>query len=272
MKSKIQDIVSVENMSAGEQIVELEKVETVEKAPVSDLKSTRRGGSYWVDGKPYLSVTNILSVLDKPALRIWTGQCVYRAMIANPGLSEQEALKAPYHISGLAKNRGTNVHDLTEHFIDTDAYIEGLDEEMRGYGIAYRNWIHDFNPTVILQEQTVFSEKHIFAGTLDALIRFGDNSDPIILDKKTGADLYPEVQLQLSAYKETFEEKGQHVGMAALLLKPDGTYKFERYNDFLINEFLACKTLYEWKNKKLIAEVAKFTNYKPKTSARNYKS
>lgn len=238
------------------------------KKPVSDLKSSRRGGCYWVEQKPYISVTNILSVLDKPALRIWTGQCVYRAMIANPGLSESEALKAPYHISGLAKNRGTNVHDLTENFVDTDAYIESLSEDMRGYGIAYRNWIHDFSPIIITQEETVFSEENTYAGTLDMRIKFGEKSESIIVDKKTGQDLYPEVQLQLSAYKQCFEEKGEHVGMAALLLKPDGTYKFERYNNFLINEFLACKTLYEWKNKKLMDEVSKFTNYKPKYSAR----
>lgn len=244
------------------------KIETEVKQPVNDLKSSRRGGCYWVAQKPYISVTNILSVLDKPALRIWTGQCVYRAMIANPGLSESEALKAPYHISGLAKNRGTNVHDLTENFVDTDEYIESLSEDMRGYGIAYRNWMREFNPIIVAQEETVFSEENTYAGTLDMLIKFGEKSESIIVDKKTGQDLYPEVQLQLSAYKQTFEEKGEHVGMAALLLKPDGTYKFERYNDFLIKEFLACKTLYEWKNKKLMSEVSQFTNYKPKYSAR----
>jgi len=229
--------------------------------PKQDLKLSRRGGCYWVEDRPYISVTNILGVLDKPALRIWYGQCVYRAMVADPGMTEQDALKSPYAISGKAKKRGTNVHDLTEHFVDTDEYIISLDDDMQGYGIAYRNWMHDFSPEIIAQEQTVFSEKHGFAGTLDALIKFGDKSEPIILDKKTGQDLYPEVQLQLSGYKQCFEEKGEKVGMAALLLKPDGTYKFERYHNFLIDEFLACKTLYEWKNKKQMDEISKVINY-----------
>jgi hypothetical protein len=246
----------------------VKKPSIVKKAKKTDLKTSRRAGCYWVDSKPFLSVTNILSVLDKPSLRIWYGQCVYRALAAEPGLSEQEALKAPYMISGKAKNRGTSVHDLTEHFVDTDAYIESLSEEMRGYGIAYRNWVHDFQPKIIAQEQTVFSNKHGYAGTLDALIQFGEG-EPIILDKKTGADLYPEVQLQLSAYKECYEEKGQHVGMAALLLKPDGTYKFERYNEFLINEFLACKRLYEWKNKKQMEEIQKFIDLKNKRASKS---
>jgi len=232
------------------------------KTKVKDLKLSRRAGYYWVDGIPYPSVTSILGVMSKDALQIWYGKCVYRALTANPGLSEADALKAPYMISGQAKTRGTNVHDLTEKFQDTDEYINSLSEEMQGYGKAYRNWLHDFNPQVVIQEQTVFSEKHQFAGTLDMIVKIGD--EELIIDKKTGADLYPEVQVQLSAYKQCLEEKGRHVGMGALLLKPDGTYKFERYSNFLIDVFLACKVIYEWRNKKKMDEINKFKKLKQK--------
>jgi hypothetical protein len=56
-------------------------------------ESSRRGGFYWhTDGRPYISVTTVLSVIDKPALRYWFGKEVYRAMVVNPTLGEKEAL------------------------------------------------------------------------------------------------------------------------------------------------------------------------------------
>ena len=42
-------------------------------------KNLRRGGFYWIDNKPYVSVTKVLEVLDKPALRYWFGKEVYYA-------------------------------------------------------------------------------------------------------------------------------------------------------------------------------------------------
>ena len=37
-------------------------------------KNDRRGGIYFLDGKPYVSVTKVLEIIDKPALKYWHGE------------------------------------------------------------------------------------------------------------------------------------------------------------------------------------------------------
>ena len=69
-----------------------------------DQRNDRRGGFYWVDNKPYVSVTTALSVIDKPALRYWFGKQVYLAMTKDPTLNEKAALSAPYQMSDKAKS------------------------------------------------------------------------------------------------------------------------------------------------------------------------
>ncbi len=222
-----------------------------------DKRSSRRGGFYWIDGVPYISVTNVLKCLDKPALRYWYGQQVYRAFAKDPGLSEKEAMSAPYLESGKAKDRGSTVHSIVEAYKKTGVVIEDIPEKFRGYAEAFYSWVKDNKVEIIKQEKTVISEKHGYGGTLD-IIALIDGSR-MLIDVKTGKGIYPEAWLQLSAYKEAVEEEGKKVDeIAVLLLKENGKYLFER-GESDIKAFLACKKIWIWQNKELYAQMMKGT-------------
>ncbi len=217
-----------------------------------DLKKKRRGGFYWKGETPYVSVTTILKVIDKPALRYWYGKEVYYAMVKNPSISESEALKAPYNKSVIAQNRGTTVHSIVEVYkngtVDFEKWLDGIDEEWRGYAKAFLKWIKELNVNIIEHERSVFSEKHQYAGTCDLLAKINNNNHITVVDVKTGKNIYPESFLQTSAYQHALMEEGQPIGeIGVLLLDETGHYKYKTSND-RFEAFLACKKLWEGLN------------------------
>lgn len=214
-------------------------------------KSTKRAGMYLINNKYYPSVTQILSVIEKPALKIWFGKQVYMATALNPAISEQEALAEPTKQSTSAKGRGTAVHDIVEAYENTGK-VAGLEGPFQGYARAFESWINSNDIKVIGHEQTVKSEKYHYAGTLDLLVKV--NGNLTLIDVKTGKDIYPEAHLQVSAYKQALSEDGTELqGSGILLLQEDGTYKYEQAKDKL-KTFLACKVLWEGLNEELIAK------------------
>lgn len=229
-----------------------------------DLReSHRRGGFYWMKGLPYVSVTTVLKVLDKPSLLYWSNREIYRAMMVNPGLGEEEAMQAPYKTSDKAKTRGTTVHSLVENFKVGKDYLDNVDDFFKPYAKAFSNFVKDHQLEVVENERSVVSKKHGFAGTLDMLAHIGPEKKLYLLDIKTGKDIYVEAFLQLSAYREALREIGVEVeGTGVILLKtgpngkPTGTYKFEQ-GDECFDVFKACLTIWKWKNQDLIESIKK---------------
>lgn len=218
-------------------------------------KSTKRAGMYFLEGKYYPSVTQILSVIDKPALRIWFGKEVYRATALNPEMNEQQALAEPYKTSETAKGRGTSVHDIVEAWENTGR-VAGLTGPYKGYAEAFDSWIKSNNVKLVEHERTVCSDKYRYAGTLDLLVKIGSYDNPTLIDIKTGKDIYQEAHLQVSAYRQALEESGTKLqGTAVLLLQEDGTFKYELGKDKL-RAFLACKVLWEGLNEELLKKAA----------------
>ena len=218
----------------------------------------RRGGFYWLDNNPYASVTNIIGILDKPALRYWFGKTVYRAFAANPNLSEKEALSAPWKLSGGAKDRGSTVHSIVESWKQTKKHITTIPKKFRGYAEAFYKFVQTNHVEIQEHEKTVVSKVYNFAGTLDILAKLNTNKKPMIIDVKTGKGLYPEVELQLSAYRQALKEEGIVADMAALLLREDGTYQFAEYKTDRLDQFLACYTIWRWQNEEKLAQMNLF--------------
>ncbi len=231
----------------------------------TDLRETnRRGGFYW-DSKdnPFISVTTILDVLDKPALRWWFGREVYNAMVVDPTLTQKEALGAPYASSKKAMSRGTTVHSIVENYKHTKQYMKTISGEFRDYANAFYTWYEDNDVEILDNEKTVISKKYKYAGTLDLVIKYKKNGRLLIADVKTGKDIYEEVFLQLSAYKQAYEEMGgEEVGIGVVLLSTGkdgaatGKYKFEE-GEPCFKEFLAARELWIWKNQDKIASIKK---------------
>lgn len=219
----------------------------------------KRGIFYWKDNVPYLSVTEILKIIDKPALRYWFGQEVFFAMTKNPALNEKEALAAPYASSNTAKARGTTVHSIVEAYKQTGAVLDGIPEEFQGFATAFYKFMKEVNPEIIEQEKSVFDHKHKIAGTLDMYAKIGDSL--YILDIKTGKDIYSEVELQLSAYAHMLREEGKKVDNIGVVLleigedkKPTGNYKFAPRSE-QHEAFIHAKALYEWQNREKLIKL-----------------
>jgi hypothetical protein len=210
-------------------------------------KDDRKGGFYWVEQKPYLSVTETLSVIAKPALIPWAVKTSYYFHISHPEASEQEVLASPYAESDRAKQRGTTVHSIVEAFKHTRQEIESLPTSpinLRGYGIGLYEWAKDTNVEILEHEKTVRSDEYRYAGTLDMLVKFKNSGRTCIVDVKTGKDIYMEAYIQLAAYKQALIEEGIYVDeVAVLLLSDSGKYRFELGEPDL-KAFLAAKYLW----------------------------
>ena len=225
----------------------------------SNQKDLRRGIFYWKDGKQYLSVTEILKIIDKPALRYWFGQEVYYAMVKDPTLNEAAALSAPYQTSESAKNRGTTVHSIVEAYKASGKRLEGIPEEFQGFATAFYKFMDEVKPEIVEQEKTVFDEEHKIGGTLDMYCKIGNSM--YVLDIKTGKDIYSEVDLQLSAYAHMLRLTGTKVDNIGVVLleigdnkRPTGNYKFAQRTE-RHDIFLHVKALYEWQNREKLIKL-----------------
>ncbi len=226
---------------------------------MADQRQIRRGGFYWIEDVPYPSVTHVIGILDKPALRYWYGREVYRAMVADPTLAEKEALNKPYEISESAKDRGSTIHSIVEAWRQNQVYVDNVPEPFRGYAQGFYEWVKDNDTEIVEHERTVVSKEHGYAGTLDLLIKLNGSKLPLVADVKTGKDIYPEAWLQLSAYRQALAEQGvKTAGIAVVLLQDNGSYKFEHQAEDFLPQFLACKTLWEWQNREDLAKLAKY--------------
>lgn len=222
----------------------------------NNFKDSKRGGMYFKDGTPYLSVTEILKTIDKPALRYWFGQQVYYAMVKDPSLSESEALSAPYKVSDKAKLRGTAVHSIVEAYKQSGVEVSPI-PELKPFSDAFFKWTKDFKVELIESEKTVFSEKYRSAGTLDLLVKINGQEEVDLVDIKTSKDggIYVESFLQDSAYQGMLAENGINVKRCFVLaLAETGMYTFkEAYTDF--EAFLHVKALYEFLNKEKLEKL-----------------
>lgn len=233
------------------------------EAAKTGWKVEKRGPFGYVDGKPYPRVTSILEIKNKPAIQYWYGREVWRAMNADPTLSEKEALAVPYKINDSSKSRGSTVHSIVEAYKHTREHIEGIPENFRGYAEAFYSWCEDYRVTIVEHEHDLFSPKYGYCGTLDLLVNICGGSSLFLIDVKTGKDIYPEVALQLSAYRQALAEEGMELeGTGALLLNQDeegnGSYKYQFPVADCFRAFFACKVLWEWEHSEEFTKTQKY--------------
>ena len=209
----------------------------------------RRGGFYFHDKIPYVSVTTVLKIIAKPAIQYWYGNQIYWAMVKDPGLGEKEAMAFPWSEGRTAQARGTAVHSIVEAWKKIGE-VKGTDlEEYGGYARAFDNWRKDYDPQPLVHEKSIRSEKYGFGGTLDLLAMVRDRKCLIDVKTNEGANIYDEVQLQLSAYAQGLLEEGEPVDeIWALSLGVDGSFKFKQFQSDL-DTFLNAQALWVWNNK-----------------------
>lgn len=208
-----------------------------ERSPKA-ARTVSRGRIYTINGLNLWSVTTIIgNGLPKPAIAGWQARTIAEFAVANHKqlatmlagvrlrrspdgaflISDPDAIDAavtwlkesPWRESKRKMDVGSAVHAEAEAYILKVPRPEP-DGIIAPYLDSFRHFLEDFEPEILASEATVYSPAESYAGTLDAIVRIGGRV--ILLDYKTGKDIYPDVCLQLAAYKN-----------AEFVLLPDGT-------------------------------------------------
>lgn len=230
----------------------------------------RRNGFYYVnmEGKDYVlpSVTTITSeTMPKGNLIYWAAKTAARAALHNPTLSEDEAAKSITQAKTDGGDRGRIVHDFVEA-MDNGATpnFDGLPEKIKPYVQAFISFKKDLEPKLVMNERKVMNLSLGYAGRLDRVYEIkGQN---VLVDFKTSKDYYPEMGLQLTAYKNaefSFEKVGgPYIPMikidstAIVLLGEDGTYSFKK-TDEPLDVFMALRSIWVWMNSAKMLAISK---------------
>jgi hypothetical protein len=213
-------------------------------------------------GRMLPSVTNILSVLDKPALPRWAAkETAAAAAELKSSIGDMEdadiidVLKAaPWRKSSRAADRGTTIHEWLENSM-LGLPLPSLDGEAAAYEQAAHAWLDDMQPEPVRLEVTMFGKG--YAGTADGIVRIdGQNW---MIDYKTSKALYESAALQVAALAEcqeaatvTFDdlEPAPKIDrLAAVRIGDDGRYEMLEVVDRkqLMVAFESCRKIWKWK-------------------------
>jgi len=150
------------------------------------------------------SVTNIIGILDKPALPRWAANEVAKRAatlkFSLGDLSDNEVVDilkgAPWSKSTRAADRGTDIHAYLEHLLNRWE-PDDLSEDAEPYRQAADDWF-EYAGQGFEQVQTEVTMFHpLYAGTTDLVGMLDDRWH--IVDFKTSKAIYDEAALQLSA-------------------------------------------------------------------------
>ena len=170
-------------------------------ALAENVKGKGRHYKHPTTGELVPSVTNVIGILDKPALPRWSAKMVaetaYRMRHALPEMDESEAVDmlkgSPWSKSKRAADRGTDIHGYLEARLN-NWEPEELSDEAEQYRAAADDWLGQ-DIEIIATEQTMFHPG--YAGTCDLVARI--DGVLTVADFKTGKAIYDEAALQLAA-------------------------------------------------------------------------
>lgn len=192
--------------------------------PPRNSKTTGGKRLYSWRNESYWSVTTIIgSGLPKPALLPWGIKSVAEGAVTKRSvLTEMLAacdtptectkgnfcdacdqtirwLKStPYAHRDKAADLGTYVHDAAEAYVLKKPF-PAWPVLVKPRMDAFVQFLADYSPVYEATEASVYNRSEKYAGTLDAIATIGGRK--ILLDTKTGKGVYPEVGLQLAAYR-----------------------------------------------------------------------
>jgi hypothetical protein len=116
---------------------------------------------------------------------------------------------------------------------------------------TFVDWNNEVKPTYLLSERTVISKEYRYGGTLDVVVKIGDET--YLIDFKTSKAIYPSHRIQLSSYKHALAEdnpKAKSIKMAILqlgYLKNKKGWKFTEIED-KFNLFLSTYNIWKEEN------------------------
>lgn len=138
--------------------------------------------------------------------------------------------------------RGELVHQACALYDRDDLDMDTLDPVLTPFVNAWIKFRKDTGFQVMATEELVYNPIRVYAGTLDVRGLLG--SDPVIIDRKTGA-AQPWAALQLAAYADCFE---MHYKRFVIELDDAGKYRLIEHKDRSdIKVFLAALSVVNWR-------------------------
>ena len=140
----------------------------------------------------------------------------------------------------LKAELGHAVHSCIEYLIDDDLDESSIDLSWQPYIDAWKYWRSVYQPKFLHTELRLGCE--LFCGTVDCICEI--NGEIFAIDWKTTDKLLKTVGPQTAAYEllaRDFDKRKSMLNRAALQLKPNGQFVFERFtdiNDYAIFEHL----------------------------------
>lgn len=218
-----------------------------------------------VSGDLVPSVTNVIGMLDKPALPRWAAKVVaeqaaaMKRSLANLEDAEiVDLLKgSPWRKSGRAANRGTDIHAYLEARL-LGRQPDDLEGEARTYlksADGVLEYLDRIGARLVESEVTVFG--HGYAGTFDAHLEVPCETgyEHWLVDFKTGSSgPYDEVGLQLAALAHAHTKADGFPTrpfdrLVAIGINPKGWRAVQVVDpERCFAAFLSALTLWEWKN------------------------
>jgi len=161
------------------------------------------GKAYTLDGQLYPRVTGILACTAKPALVPAAVKVVtehIKAIWDAEGVIDWMDVKREYRRQWDRKaSTGTIVHEAVSSAIAREEFDwELLSDEQAQMVEQFWAWERAFAPQYLASEFAVFSDTFRYAGTADMAVQIEGRT--LLVDVKTGKDLWPDVALQLAAY------------------------------------------------------------------------
>lgn len=191
----------------------------------------KKQNQYSIEGKKVPSVTQILSVINKPPLLYWYGK---------HGTKEcQRLLKE-------AGEYGDMVHTLVQNFLEGQTQKVNKDQKtiLKNLKASTKGWEWDQFEVVLTNDE------HGYGGTCDALATI--EGKRALVDFKTSKGVWPEFSLQMAAYEQcvmAYSKEELDIEIVRILHLDKETLSWSVLNidtTDLFPVFLAAKEVYEW--------------------------
>ena len=194
-----------------------------------------------LDGTIVPGVTTILGILNKPALVPWANKLGLQGIDSTKYVDEKAAI-------------GTLAHQMIANYLrgeqtDTSEYSKLQIDQAENAVLSFFEWEKNHHLEPVFVEEPMISEHHRFGGTLDFLGTVNGEPELALIDFKTSGGIYPEMYIQVAAYRQLAFEHELDVQKVKILRI--GRTEDEGFEDKPVNHldkrwelFLHCLAIY----------------------------
>jgi len=175
------------------------------------------------DGTVVPGVTTVLQVLSKPALVTWANKLGLAGIDSTKFMDEKAAIGDLAHQMIADYLRGVQT--------DTSEYSKQQIDQAENAVLSFLEWAKYKRISPIFLEEPMVSEQYRFGGTPDCLALI--NGELTLLDIKTSAAIFPEMLIQIAAYRQLVIERG-HTPYKLIILRVGRTAD-EGFEERLVN-------------------------------------